>query len=310
MPMPSDKNCHLNAIHSSGVGRQVGLFVNPRGQGLVSALISIAIMSISIMIFATMMDNQYRQTRMLSEKLAISDFQQQLIRSFADATVCTKLITQSSPALTFDSTDAVPGSANPPKINMNNTFIPIGATPGAPPLATAGQLVSPISSTLTFAANNPSIQPFQIVNIAGTSDGATGNYTADFQVNFDQTKLVQALKPASVKIKLNTVGGGATQTIVSCGSVVGGSCPAGQVITAISPDGTPFCSLGAIFGGIYQTHLCDATCRSNNPLTGTCSCPAGFNAVQIDDYNVPLGAPCGAQSMYENKGMILYTCYK
>lgn len=78
-------------------------------------------------------------------------------------------------------------------------------------------------------------------------------------------------------------------------------CPANKVLVGIN-NGLPVCKQG--FGGIFQTHLCDGTCRIPNPLTGACSCPSGFNAKQINDWN---GA-C-SDGHYENLGMLQFACY-
>lgn len=70
-------------------------------------------------------------------------------------------------------------------------------------------------------------------------------------------------------------------------------------------------SAGAVlFGGMYELFYCDSTCRLPNPVTGACSCPAGFIAAHASDMNFPLDAPCGSQMFYQAKGMIQYFCYK
>ena len=75
-----------------------------------------------------------------------------------------------------------------------------------------GLPVSPISNSLVAAPNNT----FQITNIVGTSNGATGAYSATFQVNFNQSKLVSPIHPASTQISLQTTSSGSTQTITAC----------------------------------------------------------------------------------------------
>lgn len=195
------------------------LLANQRGQSLVQVLISIGLMGILMASFATMTANQSRETQALSEKLAAMDFQQQLIRSFADGKVCTSLLNN----LTLNTSGMV----------LNVTGIPVSTT--APPgsLAKAGQAPSPLSSTLVVDANNP----FQVTNIASAG---TNLYSGVFQVGFDKTRLVRALQPAQTQITITTNGGttitGCQSTSSSFGGLYGytnwnGSCQSANIYT-------------------------------------------------------------------------------
>lgn len=86
-------------------------------------------------------------------------------------------------------------------------------------------------------------------------------------------------------------------------------------------DGTSWANVatGPIFGGIFQTYLCDASnvyhtppadggCRIANTVTGSCSCPTGFTKQRIGDFAVPVGG-C-PQPYYENRGMVQWLCVK
>lgn len=76
-------------------------------------------------------------------------------------------------------------------------------------------------------------------------------------------------------------------------------------------------SLTAIgFGGVYQTYICDTSgnhhsqgtgCRLPNKKTGSCTCPAGYSPVHLNDFDSPVGR-C-PQQYYENRGMISFGCY-
>jgi len=105
--------------------------LNQRGQSLVQILIGVAIMGIMMIAFATMTANQSREASALAQKLAAMDFQQQLTRTFSDGTLCTSLLTLPT-ARTFDSTNALLGSPNPPIITLTNTYIPVSTAPSAP----------------------------------------------------------------------------------------------------------------------------------------------------------------------------------
>lgn len=217
------------------------LICNQRGQSIIQVLISIGLMSILMAAFATMMANQSKESQALAEKIAWADFQQQLSRTFTDGALCTSLIG----TMKFDSTNAIQGSKNQPTITLSNTSIPISSLPNAPPLVTAGQPASSISSTLIVA----SVNPFQVTNIVGSSAGGVGYFTGVFQVNFDKKPLIRALKPAQATIGIQTTSSGNTQTIIGCQSTGGNS-------------------LGAM-GYKMVTNVC------NNAYDCTVSCPTG-----------------------------------
>jgi hypothetical protein len=131
------------------------------------------------------------------------------------------------------------GDPNPPTITLPLATLPSSTAPGAPPLATPGKPASAISPSLIVG----SASPFQIVNLVGSSTAGVGTYTGMFQVNFDQSKLVQALRSASTKLVLKTTSVGNIQTITSCSSTVwAGACTGGQVMTGVNTDGTPQCT--------------------------------------------------------------------
>lgn len=265
-----------------------------RGMSLVEVLVVAAVGCVIALSMSAMLVNQTRETRALSEKLAANDFQQHLTRSFADGSLCTQLLQ----TLTFDSTYAVPGSSNPPTLNLTITSIPIGTAPFAPPLATAGKPLSPIASTLVAALSTDVHPPFEVTNIMGTSSGGIGNYTGFFQINFDDTKLVRSLKPPQTQITIQTTSSGTTQTITACSG-----------------------SGSDKFGGLFQMFLCSSSgtfnstgigCRSPNPYTSACTCPVGYTQYHVDDWNSPQDT-CPQDHYGDglgNSGMIQYLCYK
>lgn len=70
------------------------------------------------------------------------------------------------------------------------------------------------------------------------------------------------------------------------------------------------------FGGVYQMYICDTSgnhhsqgtgCRLPNKKTGSCTCPAGYSPVHLNDFDSPVGR-C-PQQYYENRGMISFGCY-
>jgi len=199
-------------------------FHNQKGQSLVQVMVAATIMAIVMLSMMSLQANQAKENRAIVEKLGALDFQQELIRIFADGSLCTSLLTLPSPQR-FNSSGSAPGSANPPSITLPHTQIPINASPGAPPFATAGRLASPIARTL-FVANG---RPFRLTDIVGSSSGGIGHYSANFSVDFDHSQLIRALQPASVKISLQTVSAGVNETITACASGYGVQIRSGRV---------------------------------------------------------------------------------
>jgi hypothetical protein len=183
---------------------------NQRGQTIIQALVSLGIMGITFVVLAVMFETQNRAIQSLKEKLARSDFQQQLIRSFSDVSLCAGVLN----GLTFDSTNALASSSNQPTITLPDSSIPMSANPTAPALATAGQPLSPISTSVVAAPTST----FQLTNIVGASSGGAGNFNATFQVNLDGSSLGGSLATPSVQVSLQTTSVGSTQTISGCKS--------------------------------------------------------------------------------------------
>ncbi len=115
-----------------------------------------------------------------------------------------------------------------------------------------------------------------------------------------------------------------TRTLI-CQPRVTLNCDYGQAISGTNPDGTPVCTNMPGGGGQFQVHICSPSgsyrgadaaplprggCRTANSVTGSCSCPDGFKAVRINDFDSPAsGSPTGCpQNFYENRGMIQYSC--
>ena len=206
---PKYKRTHLISMHSA-------LTANQRGQSLIEVMTSVGIMALISMGMVSMFTYQNKEVTSLKEKLGITDFQQQLTRAFADGTLCTSLLAGASPAR-FNIPIGGATATSPASITLTMSAapasIPVSTLPSAPTLATAGGAISLVSTTLVAAAP----QPFQLTNIVGSSNGTTGTFTANFQVNIDDTKLVRALKPPATMISLQTSGGvTGTQTITGC----------------------------------------------------------------------------------------------
>lgn len=253
-------------------------------------MVTVGIMGVVMMAMISTQNFLSSENRALTEKMAALDFQQQLVRSFADDSLCTSLLK----SLTFDATYATADAKNKPTITLARNSIPISTLPAAPSLATAGLILSPLSQTLIATP----AQTFQVTDIAGSKSSGVGTYTGNFRVNFEQTKLIRALNPVSIKIVMQTTGGGSTQTISSCRSGVASVFSSCHSVSAMTPGGPHFvanayCANGeiAVSGG--------ATCETPSPpwggvCSGTASGVVNRSAPSIDPVtgNQGWGADC------------------
>lgn len=148
-------------------------------------------------------------------------------------------------------------------------------------------------------------------NIEAVSDrGANGNLVVGAENDIVFNTQTTGVDVMEMYIKNNgNVGIGKTDPVKKldvAGAVAADEvCIGGDCRTA-----WPGASNALLFGGVFQKYACDNSCRKANPATGSCSCPAGYSEYSMSDFNSPVNAPCGSQTFYENKGMILYMCYK
>lgn len=159
--------------------------LNSRGFSMVEAMVAFGIVSIIGLAMATSMANMSRQTRALNEKLSQMEALRFLTTALAQPQICRAMLTSPS-AFTFNS-GALPASAPLP-----SGAIPLGAGSSAMQVGTAA---SATSASLVVSA-------IVIRNIMNA--GAADLWTGDLEVEFDQARLVMALKPLSAKITFIT----------------------------------------------------------------------------------------------------------
>jgi len=221
--------------------------------------------------FTTMMANQQRETRALSETLAALELQRAITSTVADSSACTALLASAniaggSSALTFNANSL--SSANPRIINFNQIA---GASPGAP--------ASPISSSLSVQ-NSGGIQ-LQVVSPSN----------ANLVVNFDQSRLVRSIKNLTFSnIPIATTGPLNATLITGCGSVgIGSNSSGGTPATAGTPTLIDYSK--CVNTGGKGNSLPWPKGLDRNPLSG--SCPANFVLVAHDvGKNVSGGICC------------------
>ena len=175
---------------------------NERGLNLIEVMVAAAVVAIVMLGFTQMITYQQRETRALSEKLAVLDFQGLMAKVLASGNVCRFNLTDTAipanPGNPQKFIDALPAAISLARLHSST----VGSPP--PVLASVG---SPFNQTM-------SVQSISIDNI---SKIAQKQYTAQLQVNFSGG--VRAIRPAALSIVLQTDGGGANpgqETITDC----------------------------------------------------------------------------------------------
>ncbi len=164
------------------------IFRKQQGQSLIQALMSMALISILIIGFATLFMNQQRETRALSEKLAAMDLEKLLIGSLADGSVCAYVLNHPT-ILTFDSTK-LPQTITLPSVPGQPAALYTSIDPGPKPGPVAAQAGAPASQV----SDSLIVQSIQLQ----VTSGKKGRYYGDWIVSFDNTTDVRALKPLQV----------------------------------------------------------------------------------------------------------------
>ena len=200
---------------------------NSRGQSLIQVLISIGIMGLLTLGMVTLQQLQGKENKALTEKLAVLDAQKLVSATLADGSVCTYHITR-MPNHSFQAADVTPTTV-PAPINLGNDFL-AGATNTSPAIITVGQSISPLINNLVATS-------IQLTNIRCrppcTNPLTSDVFTADFEINFDTTSLVRAIKPIISPTTIQTVTSGGTKTIIGCQGVTSASPPSSIPVGAI-----------------------------------------------------------------------------
>jgi prepilin-type N-terminal cleavage/methylation domain-containing protein len=175
-----------------------------KGFSLIEITVALGILSVTVLAFATMMTNQSRQTKALSEKMATLDLTNALIRTVANSAACDFMLTNPA-VLTFDST--LIGSGTPPVINLNTVYPTASAT--GTPVAQVNTAASPLSASAV-------VTTIVINEITGADD----SFGARLTVNFDETQLTHVLRPVSVGLSFLTdpASPANAKVITGCGS--------------------------------------------------------------------------------------------
>lgn len=156
------------------------------GLAMIEVMVALVILSILTAGLTTMISQQARETKALAELLAKRDLQTVLTAALSSGSVCTYIANNSAPPLTFDSTAVLPQTLIP--------TLPLYAS--ADPLP--GPVVAQIGDIASPYAGSVIINSIQLKITAGSGSSYLGNW----EIGFDSTNTVRALKPISVSTTL------------------------------------------------------------------------------------------------------------
>lgn len=161
--------------------------MNNHGQSLIQALIGLALSSIAIFVFMTMIAGQQKESRALNEKLASLELENLLLLSLADGLVCHYELNNPT-VLTFDS--STPNSIAAASIEINQLHS--HPLPSAPLVVERGKSASPNLQSLVV----------ERIRLTGFS-GVGTSYTAFWEISFDPTKTTRSLKSIKIPVVLS-----------------------------------------------------------------------------------------------------------
>jgi hypothetical protein len=265
------------------------------GQAMVSALVSLAVMGISVAVMTSIVQVQNRENQALSEKLAALDLQKALIAAMADGSVCKYVLNESSLTVSPDQspTPAAPIRLSLPSSADHPAALYAFAASGPPPRL--GPAVAQVDQPASLLSNSLVVKSIRLELTGGSGNTYAGNWLVDF----DEHKTIRAIKPAAVSttVTVNSSGavvgcmGGADtgpSNVASgtwCGAFTSSSnsppqsiVPDSQIVQVAMPCGTPpSCNSSpggswSRIGGLPNYNPCYAT----NSL-----CPNGYSLKQI-----------------------------
>ncbi|GEM_PF-5023763 len=146
--------------------------MNRKGSSLIEVLISLGISLVLMASVGLILTAQMKESKNITQRLAISDLNSLLINTLMNGAVCTRVLTAGS--VTFDSTNA--------DSYISLTGIPYSASVGSVDAVSAG----------TTIQGGVRVESIRLENFANTG---TDTYSADFVIRFDANSLVRSAKP-------------------------------------------------------------------------------------------------------------------
>lgn len=165
--------------------------LDSRGMSLVETLVAIGIMAVFMSVFAQSQANQSKQTKILSEKLAMLDLEKLLIGSFSSGATCTYTLSQPTP-IAIDLSGL--GPTTPIRVPVNRS-IPSSILPSGLP----GPNVAVIGERISPDPTSPILENIDLV----ITEGTAGSYRGFWEFRMDEDVMTGRFKPVRVSTTLN-----------------------------------------------------------------------------------------------------------
>lgn len=204
------------------------------GSSLLQVLVAIAVFSVVLTGFLSMVSAQMRQTTMSEQKLSELDLARTLTSHLSDGSVCNYVATHPVPAPIDPATI---GTVSSPKFSVPQ--LPIDPAGGGAPLIIADGTTP--ASPMTAALVVTSIVFEDLECVQTPCSVATTLLKSNLTVSFDATKLVMGFKPLKFPVVLKTKPAPADPTKLVVDGCVGASTttPTGTVTPGTLVPGDP-----------------------------------------------------------------------
>lgn len=272
---------------------------NKKGLSILETLIAIGIMAILMVGFSSMILNQQKETKSVSEILAGLDLQKNLISVLAEGSVCNYILN------------------NPTQLTFNSSSLPETITPSLPIYASVasgvpGVVVAQVGQTASVYSSSMVIKSIRL----DITNGSGSTYTGNWIIDFDETKSVRPHKPVAITAILNVDNSvPAAAKITGCmGSGAGGSnafvqkCGPNEVMNGYNADGSIACeNLDTKYLKLDGTTAMTGDLRlGNNDLLA--SGTARIGKVQLNDIVVENAACTPNGLVARDTNSILLSC--
>ncbi len=171
--------------------------VNSNGNSLVQVMVAAGIMSVVALGVATMISDQNKQVKALTEKLLTKETELSIKNVFLDSNYCSCIFR----GKTFDTTT---NSWSAGITVIPNAFTAVPAFPAA--CTASGTNIVPAVGAVLAGGSTMTVGAIGLTSIVETTAGS-GNYSANIEVGFNNT--VQSIKniKTNITFSINTTGG-------------------------------------------------------------------------------------------------------
>ena len=184
------------------------------GFSLVETLVVVGVMGIIMGGMMTLQSHQSKEVKALSEQLAKSELDKNLISVFADGTICSFMFANGSSVGLSPVNATFDASTLPKKNAFTLNQIPLRGGSSAP--------IAQINQQASASSNSLYVNSIY-VNVVQKVDA--NHYLATLNVSFDPARTVRAVPDLSYPMLLQTSGANANTSISSCAMTNGSGSP-------------------------------------------------------------------------------------